>query len=263
MVTSAFLILTGCSNPQLPKLGGLPEVRDLPFIYKIDVQQGNVVEQDMVTQLRKGMDKKKVQFIMGTPIIKDTFNDKRWDYVYTYEYGGGHTERRNLTLIFDQDQKLDRVEGGVKATSQLLIADVHHDTTIRVPNFEKTTYVQRLKRKIPFTSEERKPLKTETLEDGTEVVVDEDIVRYSDEELDEMFAIEQTEPSDPYQNIQSAPGESVIVPPDAPLEGKKKGFFSRFFDGIGLGADETEAPTNEDYDPGDPKYRDITDQDDV
>ncbi|MES2182255.1 MAG: outer membrane protein assembly factor BamE, partial [Pseudomonadota bacterium] len=50
--------------------------------YKLDVQQGNVVTSKMLLQLRPGMTKSQVRFIMGTPLIQDSFHDKRWDYVY-------------------------------------------------------------------------------------------------------------------------------------------------------------------------------------
>ena len=167
-------------------------------------------------------------------------------------------------MTFDEEQKLQSVAGGVKPAEQLLLADIHHDTTIRVPNFEKRTYIDRIKEKIPFAGTERQPFKTKVLEDGTEVVVDDQVKRYTDEELDEIFGFEQIKPTDPYSDIQSAPGESVVVPPDAPTNQKKKGVLTRFFDSIGLGADEDEIESDRDeYDPGDPKYRDITDQDDV
>ena len=53
---------------------------NLPLLYKIDIQQGNVIEQEMLDKLQPGMDKDQVQFIMGTPVIVDPFHKDRWEY---------------------------------------------------------------------------------------------------------------------------------------------------------------------------------------
>ncbi len=81
--------------------------------FRIDVNQGNVVEQEMLDQLRRGMNKRQVQFIMGTPLLTDPFHQDRWDYVYSVRKGWNPREQRIVTLIFDGDN-LVRVEGDVK-----------------------------------------------------------------------------------------------------------------------------------------------------
>lgn len=80
--------------------------------YKIDIQQGNVVTQEMVSQLKPGMTKSQVRFVMGTPLITDIFHKDRWDYVYRNAPGGRLEEERRVTLIFENDL-LKRVEGDV------------------------------------------------------------------------------------------------------------------------------------------------------
>ena len=55
--------------------------------YKIDVQQGNVLTQEMVAQLKPGQTRDQVRFILGTPLITDIFHQQRWDYVYRYHNG--------------------------------------------------------------------------------------------------------------------------------------------------------------------------------
>lgn len=84
--------------------------------YKIDIQQGNVVTQDMVAKLKPGMTKAQVRFVLGTPLITDAFHANRWDYVYRYQKAGKLTEERKLALFFDQEL-LQRVEGDVVAAS--------------------------------------------------------------------------------------------------------------------------------------------------
>ena len=47
--------------------------------YKIDVQQGNVLTQEMVSQLKPGLTKDQVRFLLGTPVLMDMFHANRWD----------------------------------------------------------------------------------------------------------------------------------------------------------------------------------------
>lgn len=84
------LVLTGCSG--------------FPGVYKIDIPQGNIVTQEMVDKLRPGMTKKQVRFIMGTPLVEDSFNADRWDYVYTLTDTDGSYTRERLTLQFIDDR---------------------------------------------------------------------------------------------------------------------------------------------------------------
>ncbi|MBT6278287.1 MAG: outer membrane protein assembly factor BamE [Chromatiales bacterium] len=78
-----------------------------PGIYRIDVQQGNVIDEDMLQRLELGMSKRKVRFILGTPLIRDAFNTDRWDYVYTYEPGGGQRVQRSIAVLFEDDALSD------------------------------------------------------------------------------------------------------------------------------------------------------------
>ena len=98
-------VLSGCSS--VPRI-----VNE----YKIDVQQGNVLTQEMVSQLKPGQTKDQVRFILGTPVLADVFHTNRWDYVYRLQKGStGLVEERKFTVIFDADGKLARVAGDVTA----------------------------------------------------------------------------------------------------------------------------------------------------
>ena len=59
-----------------------------PGVYRINVEQGNIVDQEMVNQLKPGMSRRQVRFIMGTPLVEDTFNSNRWDYTYSVRNRG-------------------------------------------------------------------------------------------------------------------------------------------------------------------------------
>lgn len=84
--------------------------------YKIDIQQGNVVTQEMVSKLKPGMTKSQTKFVLGTPLITDAFHADRWDYVYLLNKGGKLLEQRKLTVIFEGDV-LKRLEGDVAAST--------------------------------------------------------------------------------------------------------------------------------------------------
>ncbi|KAA0691316.1 outer membrane protein assembly factor BamE [Halopseudomonas laoshanensis] len=74
-----------------------------PGVYKIDVQQGNVVTQEMVDQLRPGMTTRQVRFIMGTPLVEDTFHPNRWDYIYSMQAGHQERTQERISLNFEND----------------------------------------------------------------------------------------------------------------------------------------------------------------
>ncbi len=83
--------------------------------YKIDVQQGNVLTQEMVAQLKPGQTREQVRFILGTPLLTDIFHQQRWDYVYSYRKGrSGEVETRQFSVYFDKDNRLERVSGDIE-----------------------------------------------------------------------------------------------------------------------------------------------------
>lgn len=74
-------------------------------IYRVDVQQGNEITSEMVSQIEPGMSKREVVKILGFPLINDPFNKDRWDYFYSLKPGKARrvTERSSATLIFEGD----------------------------------------------------------------------------------------------------------------------------------------------------------------
>jgi outer membrane protein assembly factor BamE len=95
-------LLPACSVPRIP--GITP--------YKVEIQQGNFVSQEMVAQLKTGMSKEQVRFVLGTPLLTDLFHAERWDYIYWRETPEGKREQRNLAVYFD-DGRLARLDGDV------------------------------------------------------------------------------------------------------------------------------------------------------
>ena len=80
--------------------------------YKMDIQQGNVVTQEMIARLQPGMTRSQVRFTLGTPLVVDPFRADRWDYVYLYMKQGVVTEQRRIVVVF-KDDKLAHIEGDV------------------------------------------------------------------------------------------------------------------------------------------------------
>ncbi len=88
-----FLSLSGCN-----------------LVYKQDIQQGNVLDDDSVAQLETGMTKRQVLVLLGSPSVQSPFHANRWDYMNTFARRGGTPVKRVLTLRFE-DERLASVEG--------------------------------------------------------------------------------------------------------------------------------------------------------
>lgn len=82
--------------------------------YRIDVQQGNALDQENVARLKPGLNRSQVRFLLGTPLVVDPFRTDRWDYVYVNYKAGKLAEQRRITLFFDGDT-LTRIEGDLPA----------------------------------------------------------------------------------------------------------------------------------------------------
>ena len=93
----------------------LPENAQLKS-YRVLVQQGNVIDQEMLNKLQPGMDKKQVKFIMGTPVLIDPFHNERWEYVYSFQEGGKVREQRHITLHFENG-KLAYISGDIEVSN--------------------------------------------------------------------------------------------------------------------------------------------------
>lgn len=85
----------------------------IPFVYRIDIHQGNIYDQEMVDQLKPGMTKRQVAFVMGTPLLQDVYHNDRWDYVYSNEPGGEDRVEKKFTIHF-KDEELVGLEGDLR-----------------------------------------------------------------------------------------------------------------------------------------------------
>ncbi len=92
LIISVISLTSGCGS-----LG-------FPGVYRIDIEQGNVVTQEMVDQLKPGMTRRQVRFILGTPLVEDSFNQARWDYVYLLRNGNTTKTNKRLSVFFADDE---------------------------------------------------------------------------------------------------------------------------------------------------------------
>ena len=79
-------------------------------VYRMDVQQGNLLDVEQVEQVEVGMTRSQVRFLLGTPMVIDSFDADRWDYIYSLRRGHERqVTRRHLVVWFDGD-KVTRIE---------------------------------------------------------------------------------------------------------------------------------------------------------
>jgi len=81
------------------------------LVYKQDIQQGNVLDDEDVAQIEIGMTKRQVSVLLGSPSIASPFHASRWDYMNTYSRRGATPTKRVLTLVFDRSDRLEAIEG--------------------------------------------------------------------------------------------------------------------------------------------------------
>lgn len=107
----------------------------IPFVYRIDIHQGNIYSQDMVDQLRPGMTKRQVAFIMGTPLLEDAFHSDRWDYVYSDEPGGEDRVAKKFSVFFENDE-LAGLEGDLRPTNNPS-TEGKKDVIVNIPKIKR------------------------------------------------------------------------------------------------------------------------------
>lgn len=90
-----------------------------PGVYKIDVAQGNIVTQDLLDKLEVGMNQNQVKYVLGAPLVEDTFNASRWDYYYSLKHGYTGETDSSLVSVFFSNGGFERYEltGEIKASS--------------------------------------------------------------------------------------------------------------------------------------------------
>jgi outer membrane protein assembly factor BamE len=135
---SAVAALGGCGTWKTY----LPDIEQIG-IYRLDINQGNFLTQDMVDKLKVGQTRQQVRQVLGTPLLTDAFHDNRWDYVYSYTRAGKVVEKRQFTVYF-VDDKLARWEGDEVPVSAAQLNRIAADRTLAPePGADDKGYVER------------------------------------------------------------------------------------------------------------------------
>ena len=74
-----------------------------PGVYQINIEQGNIITQEMVDELKPGMNRRQVKFVLGTPLVKDSLNQNRWEYRYLLRIGNETLKESVITVFFKGD----------------------------------------------------------------------------------------------------------------------------------------------------------------
>jgi len=115
-------------------------MNNLPGVYTLDIQQGNMISQEQIDQLRPQMTKRQVLYIMGSSMLVDVFHQKRWDYIYSEHLGGKERTQKRISLFF-VNEKLSSVQGDLRP-STMPVKRESNESTVDIPKreFEKTLW---------------------------------------------------------------------------------------------------------------------------
>src|ERR1700742_846690 len=101
-------------------------------VYRINIQQGNFLNQGAVDTVKEGMTRSQVRYLLGTPMVADPFNKERWDYIYYLRKGRTrHVDSRRVTVYFDGEKvaRLDKPSAEVAAAQDASAAKIKNGRT--------------------------------------------------------------------------------------------------------------------------------------
>ena len=101
-------------------------------VYRINIQQGNYLDQAAVEQVKAGMTRSQVRYLLGTPMVADPFVKDRWDYIYYLKKGRSrHVDSRRVTVYFDGEKvaKLDKPTDAEAAAQDASAAQIKNGRT--------------------------------------------------------------------------------------------------------------------------------------
>jgi outer membrane protein assembly factor BamE len=82
-------------------------------VYRIDIQQGNLLEDEDIAQVEVGMTRSQVQFLLGTPMVSDSFHRDRWDYAYYFRQGRSRDVERRWLIVHFENERVARIDRDV------------------------------------------------------------------------------------------------------------------------------------------------------
>lgn len=146
-------------------------------IYKLDVQQGNIITAEMLIGLKPGMTRAQVKYVLGTPLIQDSFHENRWDYIYKMIKDERLIEERHVVVRFADDELVD-VKGDIIQSNDILIG-AETERQSKVITLSEADYAEQKKDKNSLLS------RLKFWEDETDQKTEEATIKISKEELEE------------------------------------------------------------------------------
>jgi len=218
-------LLPACKSIDVPKLPGVTP-------YRMVIQQGNFISQEMVSQLKPGMTKEQVRFVLGTPLVTDIFHADRWDYVFYREMPNGKRDQRNLSVIFEKD-RLARVIGDLmppEGTPQAGGFDQQVKPAKPAPETAKPAAEAPKPAPAPAPAAEAPKPAAEAPKPAAEAAKPA-VAAGGDswEPTTQNWGSAPPEPEKKQEAAEAAPAEEK-----KPEEAKEKGFFGRMLEKIGL-----------------------------
>jgi outer membrane protein assembly factor BamE len=149
----AVLLLVSCGSGRL----------STPLVspYRMEIQQGNFITQEMVSQLKLGMSKDQVRFVVGTPLIKDSFHADRWDYVFRRQRARSNELEQHKLSVFFSDDKLVRIDSDMTPASRPEPAEVRVPAAEARPIAAPATMPEAQLQPAPVAVPESKPAATD------------------------------------------------------------------------------------------------------
>ncbi|MCX7191830.1 MAG: outer membrane protein assembly factor BamE [Candidatus Methylopumilus sp.] len=181
------------------------------------IQQGNLVTSKMMMQLKPGMTKTQVRFVMGTPLITDSFHKDQWDYFYQMEKDNLIIEKRRVILMFEKDL-LAKVKGDIvpasasKNEDRQEIAPIKNNEVNQNPVQKEKSMLDRLK----FWEDEEKPIE-KSIPPKKEVPVEEKKIVTPKKDIPEPAKATEPEMKKPVTEVSPTDikKEPAVIKPEA------------------------------------------------
>lgn len=87
-------------------------------VYRVDVQQGNLLDEEDIDGVQVGMNRSQVRFLLGTPVVEDSFQQGRWDYVYYFRRGASSREEKRWLIVWFDGDKVREMQRDVPFAGQ-------------------------------------------------------------------------------------------------------------------------------------------------
>ncbi len=105
------------------------------MVHTPEIQQGNIITPEMVAELKTGMSKRQVRFLLGTPLLRDVFHQDRWDYLFTMKKRNAPLEIKQFSLLFEGDTLIS-YQSDIQPAENLESLKDKKEIVVSVPDYD-------------------------------------------------------------------------------------------------------------------------------